>query len=262
MPARTRRGGKGVAGLQDGCPLDTIQLGKLEIKVFRALCECPRLIDAVAPGRAVSVVGVQPIHHVHPLDDFAERGEAVVQAGVVLGIDEHVCRPAVGSRASEGDAASCVRLGDGIVDEEFVLPDAVHVGIVVDTPSRGEALQHPVESHAVVPPTSYEVVEAVSPERGPIAVYLDDEDPGRGFEASPEDIWSRFAEPAGEKERVSEPRVLGLITLPGAGRQEAQGEKGKRGSRRIPTSLERLLVRQINPLYPCLMQWESETSAY
>ena len=105
--------------------------------------------------------------------------------------------------------ATCARRGTnegpgyriviGIVEEELILPDAVHEGIVMDTPSRREFLQHPVESDAVVPATFYEVVEAVSPEGGPITVHLDDEDPGSGLEAGPEDIWSRFAELAGKK---------------------------------------------------------------
>ena len=237
-----------MGSLQDHRPLDAIQFGKLEIEVLRSLCKCPRLIDAVAPGRTVSVTGEKPVDDVHPLDDLAERGEPVVQAGVVLGVDEHVGRPAVGSAAGEGHAASCVRLDDRIVDEEFILPDAVHVGIVMDPPSRREVLQHPVESDAVVPATFNKVIEAISPEGGPITVHLDNEDPGRGLEADPEDIWSRFAELAGKKKRVPEPRVLGLIAVPGAGTQEAHGEKRKGGSGRIPTSQERSLVSQIDSL--------------
>ena len=118
----------------------------------------------------------------------------------------------------------------------------------MDPPSRREVLQHPVESDAVVPATFYEVIEAVSPEGSPTTVHLDDEDPGRGLEADPEDIWSRFAELAGKKKRVPEPRVLGLIAVPGAGTQEAHDEERKGGSGRIPTSQERFLVSQIDSL--------------
>ena len=57
----------------------------------------------------------------------------------------------------------------------------------MDPESRREVLQHPVESHPVVPPTFNEIVEAVSPEGSPIAVYLDDKDPDRGLEAGLED---------------------------------------------------------------------------
>ena len=243
----------GSADLQDRRPLDAIQLGKLDIEILGAAGERHRLIYTVTTGRTVSVAGVQRVHHLHPFDDLAERGEAVVQAGVVLGIDEHVGRPAVGSGPSEGHPASCVRLDDGIVGQELILPDPVHVGIVVDAPSRREALQHTVESDPVVPPTFYEIVEAVGPEGGPVTVYLDDEDPGRGLEAGLEDVRSRFVELAGKKKRVPKPRILGfgLVTAPAAGRQEAQAEKRKDGSGCLPTSPERVLVSQIDLLtYP------------
>ena len=65
-----------------------------------------------------------------------------------------------------------------------------------------------MESDPVVPPTFYEIVEAVSPERGPITVYLDDEDPGRGLEAGLEDLRSRFVELARKKKRVPKSRFL------------------------------------------------------
>ena len=90
--------------------------------------------------------------------------------------------------------------------------------------------------------------ETVGPEGGPITVHLDDEDPGRGLEAGLEDLRSRFVELACKKERILEPWVLGLVTVPRAGRQEAHGEKGKGGSGSAPTSYETLLVRQIEPL--------------
>jgi hypothetical protein len=81
-----------------------------------------------------------------------------------------------------------------------------------------------VESDPVVPATLHEVVEAVGPEGGPIAVHLDDEDPGRGLEASLEDIRSRLVEFARAQEWVLPPRVYGLVTVSGAGRYEADEE--------------------------------------
>ncbi len=114
-----------------------------------------------------------------------------------------------------------------------------------------------MESDSVVPPTFYEIVEAVGPERCPITVYLDDEDPGRGLEASLEDLRSRFVELARKKKRVPKSRFLCccldlcLTTVPGAGRQEAQGEKKKGGSGRLPTCSEGLLGSQMDLLgYP------------
>ena len=169
------------AGLKDGRPLDSIQLGKLDIEVLGAPGERPRLIHSLTAGRTVSVARVQSIHHVHPLDDLTDGGEPVVQAGVGLVVDEHLRRPAVGSGPGEGHAPPRVRLGDGIVEEQLLLPDDVHVGIVVDTPSGCEVRQHPVESDSIIPSALDEVVEAVGPEGGPIAVHLDDEHPRRGF---------------------------------------------------------------------------------
>ena len=64
-------------------------------------------------------------------------------------------------------------------------------------------------------------------------MHLDDEDPGRGLEADLEDIRSRFVELAGTEKRVLKPRVYvyglvtGLVSLPGAGRQEAHGHERK-----------------------------------
>ena len=108
-----------------------------------------------------------------------------------------------------------------------------------------------MESDSVVPPTLNEVVEAVSPEGCPITVYLDDEDAGRGLEAGLESFRSRFAESACEEKRVAEALVPGLINIRGTGRQEARDEKGKGGpsltTGRIPTSSERLVVRQTEP---------------
>ena len=84
-----------------------------------------------------------------------------------------------------------------------------------------------MESDTVVPPTLYEVVEAVSPEGRPITMHLDYEHAGRGFEAGLEDIRSRLVELTGAEKWGLEPRVYGLFNVPGAGRQEQQGENGK-----------------------------------
>jgi len=63
----------------------------------------------------------------------------------------------------------------------------------------------------------YEVVKAIGPEGGPITVYLDDEDPRRGLEPSPEEFRSSLVELAGAQKWTLAPWVYGLVSVSGTG---------------------------------------------
>src|SRR5438309_2272727 len=110
----------------------------LAIEICVAAVEQPLLLagaDAAAGGFAV--LAVQRVGDGHPLDDFAERHEALlVLVRVVAQADVDLRRPPVGDGEREGDAASRHRLSARIVGDGLLAPRRRYRRILVDPELR------------------------------------------------------------------------------------------------------------------------------
>src|SRR5687767_1593682 len=71
----------------------------------------PALVGAATARRALAVLGVELVDHLHALDHLAERRETLaIETGVVSEIDEHLTGAGVRSRHRVGDEAALVAL--------------------------------------------------------------------------------------------------------------------------------------------------------
>jgi hypothetical protein len=172
-----------VRGREDLGPTNPVEIGKLARQVGVPLLLDSPLVGPPAPRRSLPVSSVEGVDDVHPLDDLPDGGEPhLVEPGVVAIADEQLGRSGPGAGGSERNPPARVAGRHGVVGYAGCLPGARHERVAGYPELRHEALDDPEEAHALEEAFTDEVVEAVDPDRRPVALRFDHEVATGGLE--------------------------------------------------------------------------------
>ncbi len=181
------------AGL-DGRGQDPIEQREVGVEVRVALAHDASLTAAPhAAAGALVVRGIQGIDDVHPVDDAAERREALLVEPLVVGqVDEHLRRTGARLRKHrECHHAAPVGAPHRIVGDRAGVPDAVDGRIARQAELGDEPGAHPIDAGVVVEAQPHQVVEAVGTVRRPAPVHLENEVALTGGEPHPVQLGRR-----------------------------------------------------------------------